>query len=357
MIFRTLIVLAACAATAPALAQDACANRGQLDPLYCDADNDLVADAPTDPAKLKDPQTIIFAYSPVENPAVYQAVYQPLMNHLSTCIGRKVVNFPVQNYAAQIEAMRSGRLHIALYPTGAVGFAVNLAGAIPFAVNGSARGVSGYKVQAIVNADSPYKGLADLKGKRVAHTAPSSNSGNLAPRVYFGDEGLKPDVDYKPLMSGGHDKSVMGIVNGDYDMAPVASDVLDRMIKRGTIKDGLVRIIWESPLFPTSPWAMPHDLKPELAKKITDCFIGYQWDEAMKKEYFGEDRFYPMTYKETWKPIREVAEKSGTPYNKSAYDAQVKREAEAAAKKAADEAAKKAAAPAAPAAPPAAPKP
>ena len=357
MIFRTLIVLAACAATAPALAQDACANRGQLDPLYCDADNDLVADAPTDPAKLKDPQTIIFAYSPVENPAVYQAVYQPLMNHLSTCIGRKVVNFPVQNYAAQIEAMRSGRLHIALYPTGAVGFAVNLAGAIPFAVNGSARGVSGYKVQAIVNADSPYKGLADLKGKRVAHTAPSSNSGNLAPRVYFGDEGLKPDVDYKPLMSGGHDKSVMGIVNGDYDMAPVASDVLDRMIKRGTIKDGLVRIIWESPLFPTSPWAMPHDLKPELAKKITDCFIGYQWDEGMKKEYFGEDRFYPMTYRETWKPIREVAEKSGTPYNKSAYDAQVKREAEAAAKKAADEAAKKAVAPAAPAAPPAAPKP
>jgi phosphonate transport system substrate-binding protein len=348
MMFRTFLAVAACALTAPAFAQDVCANRGQLDPMYCDADNDLVADAPSDPAKQKDPQTIIFAYSPVENPAVYQAVYQPLMNHLSTCIGRKVVNFPVQNYAAQIEAMRSGRLHIALYPTGAVGFAVNLAGAVPFAVNGSERGVSGYKVQAIVKADSPFKSLADLKGKRVAHTAPSSNSGNLAPRVYFGDEGLKPDADYKPLMSGGHDKSVMGVVNGDYDMAPVASDVLDRMIKRGTIKDGLVRIIWESPLFPTSPWAMPHDLKPELAKKITDCFIGYQWDEAMKKEYIGENRFYPMTYKETWKPIREVAEKSGTPYNKAAYEAQVKREAEAAAKKAAEDGAKKAAEPAAP---------
>jgi ABC-type glutathione transport system ATPase component len=47
-----------------------------------------------------------------------------------------------------------------------------------------------------------------------------------------------------------------------------------------------------------------------------------------------------MTYKETWRPIREVAEKSGTPYNKAAYDAQVKREAEAAAKKAAEAAAK-----------------
>jgi phosphonate transport system substrate-binding protein len=47
-----------------------------------------------------------------------------------------------------------------------------------------------------------------------------------------------------------------------------------------------------------------------------------------------------MTYKDTWRPIRDVAEKSGTPYNKTAYEAQTKREAEAEAKKAAEAAAK-----------------
>ena len=31
---------------APAQAQDACPNRGQLDTQYCDANNDLVADTP-----------------------------------------------------------------------------------------------------------------------------------------------------------------------------------------------------------------------------------------------------------------------------------------------------------------------
>jgi phosphonate transport system substrate-binding protein len=41
-----------------------------------------------------------------------------------------------------------------------------------------------------------------------------------------------------------------------------------------------------------------------------------------------------MTYKETWRPIREVAEKSGTPYNRAAYDAVAKREADAAAQRA-----------------------
>jgi phosphonate transport system substrate-binding protein len=37
-------------------------------------------------------------------------------------------------------------------------------------------------------------------------------------------------------MSGGHDKSVLGVGSGDYDMAAVASDVFDRMATRGTIK-------------------------------------------------------------------------------------------------------------------------
>ena len=341
--FRSLVhmfALTLLGAVTPVVAQDACTNRGQLDTAYCDANNDLVADVPADPSKQKDPSTLVFAYSPVENPAVYQVVYQPFMDYLTTCTGKRVVFFPVQNNAAQVEAMRSGRLHISGFATGVVGFAVNLAGAIPFAVIGSERGVSGYKLYAVVKSDSPYKSLADLKGRKVAHTSPSSNSGNLAPRVFFPDLGLKPDDDYKVLMSGGHDKSVLGVASGDYDMAPVASDVYDRMVARGAVKADQIRVIWQSETFPTSSWSIPHDLKPELAAKITTCFMDFKWTDALKAEYKGEDRFLPMTYKETWRPIRDVAEKSGTPYNKTAYDAQAKREADAAAKKAADDAAK-----------------
>ena len=319
---------------APAIAQDACPNRGQLDTLYCDANRDLVADAPTDPAKHKDPATLVFAYSPVESPAIYQSIYQPFMDHLAQCTGKKVVFFPVQSNSAEIEAMRSGRLHIAGYATGAVGFAVNMAGAVPIAAIGSAKGIAGYRVAAIVRADSPYKTLADLKGRKVAHTSPSSNSGNLAPRAFFPEAGLKPDDDYKPLMSGGHDKSALGVMRGDYDMAPVASDVLERMIARGDVKAAEIRVIWESKTFPTSSFSITHDMKPSLATQLTKCFTDYRFSEGMKTEYKGEDRFLPMTYKETWAPVREVAEKTGTPYNKVAYEAEQKREAEAAAKKA-----------------------
>ena len=67
---------------------------------------------------------------------------------------------------------------------------------------------------------------------------------------------------------------------------------------------------------------------------MKECFLSYVFPEATKKEYAGSDRFLPMTYKETWKPIREVAEKSGTPYNRAAYDVVAKREAEEAARRA-----------------------
>eukprot|EP01041_Mallomonas_annulata_P025214 gene25214-46194_t len=214
-----------------------------------------------------------------------------------------------------------------------------MAGGVPFVGMGNAQGVGGYQVYAIVRADSPFKKLADLKGKKVAHVSPTSNSGNLAPRVFFTEQGLTPDTDYKPLMSGGHDKSIIGVSLGDYEAAAVASDIFERMTERGQVKAQDFRIIWKSQVFPTTGFVMSHDLKSELQKKITDCMVSYKFTDELKKEYNGMDRFLPITYKETWKPIREVAERSGTPYNRAAFEAQQKRDADAAAKRAATAAA------------------
>jgi phosphonate transport system substrate-binding protein len=326
------IVVWMLAGGAVGLAQE-CKNRGQLDTLYCDDNNDLVADVPTDPKKLKDPATIVFAYTPVEDPAVYQNVFKPFTDFLGQCTGKRVVYYPVQSNSAEVEAMRSGRLHVAGFSTGPTGFAVNLAGAIPFAAKGTEKGPHGYHLISIVRNDSPYQKLSDLRGKRVAHTAPSSNSGHLAPLVLYPPEGLRPNEDYKPLMSGGHDKSALGVLSGDYDMAGVASDVFERMVARGTLKADDFRIIFTSPLFPTSSFAHAHDLHPDLAKKIRACFFAFGFPPSMQKEFNGDDRFYPITYKDTWRVVREIAEASGTPYNKSAYDAESKREADAQAKK------------------------
>lgn len=333
MIRSLLLLPLLLAASSPATAQEACGNRGQLDTLYCDEDKDLVADVPKDRGKQRDPSTLVWAYTPVEDPAIYATIFKPFTDYLGTCVGKRIVYYPVQSNSAEIEAMRSGRLHFAGFSTGPTGFAVNMAGAVPFAAKGTEKEIRGYNLIAVVKASSPFQKLADLKDKKVAHTAVSSNSGNLAPRVLFPDLGLKPDVDYKPLMSGGHDKSVLGVASGDYDMAAVASDVFERMGVRGTIKAEEFRVIYRSPIFPTSSFAYAHDLRPELAAKLKECFYAFRFTPEMTREFNGDDRFFPISYAKDWAVVREVAEKSGTPYNKAAYDAEAKREAEAAARR------------------------
>jgi phosphonate transport system substrate-binding protein len=324
----------------PASAQSDCKSRGQLDIQYCDEGNDLVADVPTDPKDWKDPATIVFAYAPVEDPTVYVTIFRPFTEYLAKCTGKKVTYYPVQSNADEIEAMRSGRLHVAGFSTGPTGFAVNVAGAVPFATKGTMNGIQGYRLIAIVRADSPYHKLADLKGKQVAHVNPASNSGNLAPLVLFPKEGLQPNVDYTPIMSGGHDKSAIGVEEGKYDMAGVASDVYERMVARGTVAGDKLRIIYKSEIFPTSSFAYAHDLKPDLAKKIVSCFLGYRFTSEMQKEFNGDDRFVKITYKDDWKLVREIAEGSGTAYNRAAYDIESARE-EAELKKKLQEKAKK----------------
>jgi len=331
--FSVLAGLAAFAFAAAAQAQE-CKKRGELDAIYCDENGDLVADVPKDAKKQKNPSTIVFAYSPVEDPAVYENIFKPFTDYLAKCANKKVVYYAVQSNSAEIEAMRSGRLHVAGFSTGPTGFAVNMAGAIPFAAKGTADHYHSYYLAFVVKADSPYQKISDLKGKKVAHTSASSNSGNLAPRALFPKEGLVPEQDYKVIYSGGHDKSALGVVSGDYDGAPVASDVLERMIVRGAIKKEAIRVIYKSAPFPTSSFAYAHDLQPALAEKLKKCFYDFRFTPAMSKEFNGDDRFYPVTYKKDWEVVRTVAAASGTPYNKAQYEKETEAEKAAAAKKA-----------------------
>src|SRR5262245_52764647 len=96
--FATLIVGAGLIGAAHA--QDC--PRGDLDKAYCDRNGDLVADAPTDPKQLVNPSTLIFAYTPVEDPAVYAKAWDGFVNHMEHTTGKKVVFFPVQSNAAVI---------------------------------------------------------------------------------------------------------------------------------------------------------------------------------------------------------------------------------------------------------------
>lgn len=300
---------------------DECPNRGDLDVMFCDADGDMVADTPADEAEWVDPSTLIFAYTPVEDPAIYEDIWDPFIRHLEEVTERNVRFFAVQSNSAQVEAMRSGRLHIAGFSTGPTPFAVNLAGAVPFALMGADDGRFGYTLQVYVRADSGLETLEDLKGKRVAHTAPTSNSGNLAPRALFPNLGLVPEEDYEVVYSGSHDQSMLGVVAGDFDAAPVASEVVERMAERGLYDPDEVNIIYETDSFPTTSYNYAHNLHPDLQEKIREAFFTFDFEgTALGDEFEGVSKFIPITYKEDWAIIREIQEANNVRYTQEGLE-------------------------------------
>ena len=289
-----------------------------LDPRYKDEDGDLLADIPTDPSELVDPPTLIFAYTPVEDPAVYAKVWDGFLRHMEKVTGKKVQFFPVQSNAAQIEAMRAGRLHIAGFNTGSNPLAVACAGFRPFAIMASADGSYGYEMEIITYPGSGIEKVEDIRGKKLAFTAETSNSGYKAPSALLKSEfGMEAGRDYEAVFSGKHDNSVLGVANKDYPAAAVANSVMQRMIERGVVKAEQIKSIYKSQTFPTTGYGVVYNLKPELQEKIKEAFFSFPWEGSeLQKEFSksGEAKFIEISHKVHWDVVRKIDAAMGVQY-------------------------------------------
>ncbi|MCF6272913.1 MAG: phosphate/phosphite/phosphonate ABC transporter substrate-binding protein [Rhodobacteraceae bacterium] len=300
-----------------AFAQEDCP-RGDLDVKYCDRDGDLLADTPTDPADLVNPDTLIFAYTPVEDPAVYEEAWSDFLTFLEEKTGKDVVFFPVQSNAAQIEAMRSGRLHIAGFNTGSNPLAVNCAGFNPFTIMASLDGGFGYEMEIITYPGSGVEAVEDIRGGQLAFTSPTSNSGFKAPSaILASDFDMVADRDFEPVFSGKHDNSILGVANQDYMAAAIANSVLSRMLSREVITADQVVSIYKSQTFPTTGFGVSYNLDPELKAQIQEAFFTFDWEGSSLQREFeksNEGQFLPMTYKVFWDVIRKIDAANGVSY-------------------------------------------
>lgn len=278
-----------------------------LDPRYTDTNGDLVADTP---AKTINPSTLLFAYTPGEDPALYRSTWNSFLRHLEKASGKRVRFFAAQSNTSQIEAMRAGRLHIAAFGTGAVPVAVNCAGFVPFAIMGGEKGILGYEMEIITHPGSGIKTPADLKGRKVAFTSPTSNSGFKVPSVLLRSEfGLEAGRDYTAIFAGRHENSVLGVATKDYDAAAIANEVMHRMMARGVVKKDQIVTVYKSSTFPTAGFGLAHHLDPRLANRIREAFFSFPWvGTALAKEFsvLEVSKFMPITYRDDWAAVRKI---------------------------------------------------
>ncbi|MEX0695726.1 MAG: phosphate/phosphite/phosphonate ABC transporter substrate-binding protein [Rhodospirillales bacterium] len=235
---------------------------------------------------VEDPEVISIGVIPFEEMQLTHEKFSGVVKEIEAATGKKVEwHFPT-SYASLIEAQRRGFIHIGYYgPKSYIKAAEVSEGKIEaFAQAMWAGGAyrekkPGYHSYLIVKSDSPYKTLADVKGKTLALTGASSTSGSLVPKVEIGQElGVNINQHFGNIFyAGGHTASSLAVLEGKADVAAVADVTLDWSVDSNKFDAKTFRIIWKSSLLPLDPFAWRKDLlSDELKKKILNALLNLQ---------------------------------------------------------------------------------
>ncbi|WP_440997732.1 phosphate/phosphite/phosphonate ABC transporter substrate-binding protein [Arhodomonas sp. SL1] len=294
-------------------------NAAAQDERFRDDDGDLVADPPRDESEWVNPDTLVFACTPVEDPSVYRDVWAGFLDHMEQVTGKEVRFFPVQSNSAQLEAMRAGRLHVSGFNTGSVPVAVNCTGFTPFAMMAGNDGSYGYEMEIITYPNSGIDEVEDIRGAELTFTSQTSNSGFKAPSAILkGEFGMVAGEDFDTGFSGRHENSILGVANRDYEAASVANSVKGRMIACGAVDGEDIQLVYQSQTFPTTAYGYVHNLHPDVAEDVREAFFSFDWEGTALAEEFnknGEEQFIEITYEDEWAVIRTIDEANGVSYD------------------------------------------
>lgn len=255
----------------------------------------------------------------VENQGATITRYKPFADYLEKKFGVKVEVFTASDYAGIVQALSAGQIHLARLggASYAAGYIDSEGEIEPLVMNVEPNGGKGYHSVLIVRSDSPYKSIADLKGKSLAWADPNSTSGYLVPNASLRDAGIDPQKHFsRTVFSGGHEQSVLGVLKGNFDSAFTWTSPGHQagqfriMMDRGMLKLDDVRIVWESPLIANPPWAVSKKIPADMRKDLLDMFVSLAKDNMAMAEAAAQGKtsgFEPVTH-DTYKTFVTIAE-------------------------------------------------
>jgi phosphonate transport system substrate-binding protein len=183
------------------------------------------------------------------------------------------------SYAATIEALCAGRVHIAWFaPTSYV--LANARCGAEVALISVRFNLPYYGAQILARSDLGAKSIADLRGKRVAFVDPASTSGYIWPAVLIKRKGFDPERFFSQVtFAGGHDKVVIAIYQGSVDAGATfgdtfGSDARERVARTfPDVKQKVAVLEYVGP--PTIPY-IPNDtvsFRKEVSKETRDKIV------------------------------------------------------------------------------------
>ncbi len=150
-------------------------------------------------------------------------------------------------------------------------------------------GSTGYYSIGFTHKDSGIASMDDAKGKTFAFADPNSTSGYLVPGAELAAKYGTLDAYFAEVkMSGGHEQTIVGVANGDFDAGVSWADGLGNWEDgynsgafRKAADAGLVDMsnlveIWRSSLIPEGPMvvrkALPQDVKDKVTQLTADLW-------------------------------------------------------------------------------------
>ncbi len=217
------------------------------------------------------PAVIRLGLVPTEGGADTTARFKPLEELLSKEMGVRVELVSTSTYQGVITAMENDQLEFAWYGPQSYVKAAERADAQALLLERSIDGEKGYRCIFIVPANSAIQSLADAKGKRFAFTDPNSTSGYTIPAIELLDKVAMPANEYfsEVVFSGSHGTSALQVAANEIDIAATNDLDFGKMIEKGALKSGAVRVVHTSGLIPGAPLAA----RRELPESLKHAFI------------------------------------------------------------------------------------
>ena len=243
-------------------------------------------------------------FVPAEDAQQVMQNAQPLVDILRKELGMEIEPFVATDYTGIVEALRVHKLDVAFLAPASYVLAKNEAD-IKVILKSERKGIPFYYAAIITRADSGIKTLDDLRGKTFAFGDTLSTTGHVFPRKMLKERGIDPTRDLKQILySGGHDATVLAVLNGKVDAgatyanSPDGNDTAWMRYLKDPADVKRIRAIAFSEPIPADNLVVSGALDPQIVKRLEDIFIELSRDAKGKKmlrDLYQIDGFVPAT--------------------------------------------------------------
>ncbi len=236
----------------------------------------------TNPLPMNNPNVFKVGISSVLSPREAINNYQAFVEYLQTKIGRPVQLVQRQTYQDMNDLVRDGEVDVAIICSGA--YVIGKNNNMELLVVPEVNGKSTYQSYIIVNENSKFTRLEDLKGQVFAFTDPMSFSGTIAPIYMVSKLKAKPSEYFSRIIyTYSHDNSIKAVLDNVVSGAAVDSLVIQYLIAKDPTIANKLRIIARSPEVGSPPVVVNSNIDPHLKTVLLEAMLQMDNDPLGKK--------------------------------------------------------------------------